>query len=287
MFNDPFTMLESRNLSLDYTGIGTSTGWIDSGWDLLQVRGRALLPQESVEVGSNGREAGGVLITGLNSSGPQNFNPTIFNPIAGEDYTGSGSEVRQQAGETTFPANVVGPVKRFLDATGQWRDQVVVVPARHLTETGADQVEIFNTVDLQVLYRPVGGDRVAPYIARSIGRYDGESIVHFDVTIEDTDVKRVLVLFRADDASGPWLSVDLVKVPGQSRWLGGRPANETDTGPFEYIVQAVDSDANVATATGKGVNFETITPNLNQGVSITVSDAGDPGDGLVPGPVGH
>ena len=106
-----------------------------------------------------------MLITGLNSSGPQDFNPTIFNPIAGEDYTGSGSEVRQQAGETTFPANVVGPVKRFLDSNGEWRDQVVVVPARHLTETGADEVEIFNTVDLQVLYRPVGGDRVAPYIA--------------------------------------------------------------------------------------------------------------------------
>ena len=41
VFNDPFTMLESRNLSLDYTGIGTGTqGWMDSGWDLLEVRGR-------------------------------------------------------------------------------------------------------------------------------------------------------------------------------------------------------------------------------------------------------
>ena len=86
-----------------------------------------------------------------------------------------------------------------------------------------------------------------------------------------------------EDASGAWLSVDLVKVPGASRWLGGRPANETDTGPFEYIVQAVDSDANVATATGKGVNFETITPDLNQGVSVTVSDVGDPVMGWYPG----
>ncbi len=291
VFNDPYTGLESTNLTLGFGDLvgKTTAQWISQGEDLLQVRGRALLPQTTVDVSSTGREAGGVLITALTSTGPGAFDPIIFNPIAGVDYTGAGSGARQQVGESTFPANVVGPVKRLLDSTGTERDRVVVVPARHLTDATTDQLEIFTNVGLQTLYRPDGADREAPFISRSVGRYDGDSIVHFDVTIGDTDVQRVLVLFRAENASGPWLPVDLVKVPGQARWLGGRPnAVPGEDGPYEFIVQAVDSSANISTATGKGVNFDTITPNLNQGVTVTVSDPiTPPSSGWYPGRVGN
>ena len=291
IFNDPYTGLESTNLTLGFSDLvgKTTAEWISRGEELLQVRGRALLPQSTVDVSSTGREAGGVLVTALTSTGPGAFDPIIFNPIAGLDYTGVGSGVRQQVGESTFPANVVGPVRRLLDPTGVERDRVVVVPARHLTDEATDQLEIFTNVELQTLYRPAGGDREAPFIAQSVGRYDGTSIVHFDVTIADGDVQRVLVLFRAENASGSWLPVDLVKVPGQPRWLGGRPnAVAGEDGPYEFIVQAVDSSANISTATGKGVNFDTITPNLNQGVTVTVSDPiSSPSSGWYPGRVGN
>ncbi len=194
-----------------------------------------------------------------------------------------------EVGESTFPAHVVGPVRRLLDPTGTERDRVVLVPARHLTDATTDQLEIFTNVELQTLYRPAGADREAPFIERSVGRYDGTSIVHFDVTIPDGDVERVLVLFRAENAAGPWLPVDLVKVPGQSRWLGGRPnSGPGEDGPYEFIVQAADSSANVSTATGKGINFDTITPNLNQGVTVTVSDpTTPPSSGWYPGRTGN
>jgi len=293
VFNDPYTGLESTSSSLDYNDLTslspTPSTWKDAGYDLLTVRGRAILPQQTVDVTAAGRQAAGVLVTGLTSSTKAPFDPVIFNPIAGEQYTPGGTTngFEPTAGEITFPASIQSVVKQVIGDDGDWHDQIVIVPARHYTDPGSNQIEFFTNVQLQTIYRPAGwaGPSAVPTIEKTIGRY-GNGVVHFDVTIEPPaggSTKRVLVLFRQEGSSGPWQSVDLASADGV-HWLGGRPpADSNATGPFEYFLQGVDNDGDVFQATGKAINYDTIQPDLNEGVTVSVSDAGTQAFGWYPG----
>lgn len=290
IFTDPFTGLPSSIADLGYsdlTSVGSSPdAWVNAGYDLLTVRGRAVLPTDSVEVSSTGRIAAGVLVTALSSPAKTSFSPLMFDPQAGEQYTPGSTtdDARTTAGETTFPASVQGSVKHVLGDDGNWHDRVVIVPARHYTESGTDELEVFTDVNIQTLYRPDdwSGAAATPYISRSIGRTEGE-VVEFDITVpplETGTTERVLVLFRNDLATGPWQSIDLASADGVN-WTGRRSG--VATGTFEFIVQAVSSSGDVASATGKAINFETISAAIDQAVSVAVFDAGDPAFGWYPG----
>ena len=294
VFNDPYTGLESTSSSLDYNDLTsldpTPSAWKDAGYGLLTVRGRAILPQQTVDVTANGRQAGGVLITGLTSSPNQDFAPVVFNPVAGEQYPGGTTTATSgpTAGEMTFPASIQSVVKRVIGDDGEWHDQVVIVPARHYTDAGSE-IEFFTNVQIQTVYRPAGwvGPSAVPTIEETIGRY-GNGVVHFGVTIQSptgTSTKRVLVLFRQQGSSGPWQTVDLASADGV-HWLGGRPPASGNQGPFEYFIQGVDNDGDVFQATGKAINYDTIQPELDQGVSVTVTDSGTPAFGWYPGRTG-
>lgn len=294
VFNDPFTGLESSIYSLDYADLaagGLTPGAWTPSYDLLTVQGRSILPQETIDVSSTGRQVAGVLVTGLTSSAKLPFIPVVFDPQAGEQYTPGTTtdDARTRAGEITFPASIQSEVRHVLADDGTARDRVVVVPARHYTEAGIDEIEIFTDIELQTLYRPAGTPVSQPFIAQSVGRY-GDGVVHFDITVEPvpgSTVERVLVLFREENASGPWLATDLAPVDGSFQWLGGRPRADGSTATaFEYVVQAVSSQGDVSLATGKAINFDTITPELAQGVTVTVAQAGTPALGWYPGQSG-
>ncbi len=278
VFNDPFTGLESSMYSLNYDALavgGLTPGAWTPGYDLLTVQGRSILPQETIDVSSAGRQVAGVLVTGLESSDKLPFTPVVFDPQAGEQYTPGGetADARTRAGEITFPASIQSGVRRGIADDGTVRDRVVVVPARHYTETCEDRIEIFTDIELQTLYRPAGSPVAEPFIAQSVGRY-GDDVVHFDITVEPaagSTVERVLVLFREENASGPWLATDLAPVDGSFQWLGGRPRPDGSTATsFEYVIQAVSNLGGVRLATGKAINFDTVTPQLAQGVTVTV-----------------
>ena len=278
VFNDPFTGLESSMYSLNYDDLaagGLTPGAWTLGYDLLTVQGRSILPQETIDVNSAGRQVAGVLVTGLESSNKLPFTPIVFDPQAGEQYTPGAEtpDARTRAGEITFPASIQSGVRRGIADDGTVRDRVVIVPARHYTETGEDRIEIFTDIELQTLYRPTGSPVAEPFIAQSVGRY-GDEVVHFDITVEPaagSSVERVLVLFREENASGPWLATDLAPVDGTFQWLGGRPRPDgSEVTSFEYVVQAVSNLGDVSLATGKAINFDTVTPQLAQGVTVTV-----------------
>jgi hypothetical protein len=145
-------------------------------------------------------------------------------------------------------------------------------------------------VQLQTIYRPAGwvGPSAVPTIEKTIGRY-GNGVVHFDVMIQPPAggaTKRVIVLFRQEGSSGPWDVVELASADG-THWLGGRPpTNSNASGPFEYFLQGVDDDGDVFQATGKAINYDTIQPDLNEGVAVSVSDAGTQTFGWYPGRTG-
>ena len=293
VFSDPITGLNSSLMTLGYgqltTSEQTTEAWKGLGLDLLTVQGRAILPQDTINVSVEGMRAAGVLVTGLTSSAKEPFSPVIFDPQPGEQYTPNSitEDFRVIAGETTFPASVQSSVRRAL-IDDQQQDRVVIVPARHYTESGSSDIEFFTDIELQTLYRPDGWTdaEAKPFIQQSVGRY-GSEVVHFDITVvppSEGTVERVLVLFREDGASGPWSQVDLANVPNSDQWLGGRPRPSGSTATaFEYVVQAVSNWGDVSIASGKAINFDTISPQLNQGVTVTVSESGTQTLGWYPG----
>ena len=82
------------------------------------------------------------------------------------------------------------------------------------------------------------------------------------------------MLFREEGpvSPTPWLGVDLARVPGTNRWVGGRPRGDFTGDNFEFFVQSVDFAANNSTAAAKGEFFLTAEPQ-DTGV-ITISLAG-------------
>lgn len=86
-----------------------------------------------------------------------------------------------------------------------------------------------------------------------------------DVT-DPSDIARVMITF--DTGDGNWQSFDLSLGPS-GKWEG----EETMTGSFRYLVQAVDAAGNVAFSDDKGVFFTTIGLDL-EGAE---SESGCPG----------
>ena len=171
----------------------------------------------------------------------------------------------------------------FEDDTGQLRQRVLVVPGRFVAKgpDGTNTQELFTSIEAKVLYRDPGSVDVSPPLIReSIGRV-GDGVVHFEIDVNgdgpvgNDDVRRVYVLFRPQGAIGvtEWQGVDLFRVPDSNTWLGGRSFFPFDPGDFEFFVQAVDANGNVATSTAKGTNFRTTEPFESDLITISVDPA--------------
>ncbi|HEY5649808.1 MAG TPA: hypothetical protein VIW46_00060, partial [Acidimicrobiia bacterium] len=292
VFNDAFTGLPSSTKTIDFSGLSGLTtpslwtrtqapvGTEDDFYDLLTVRGHAVLPDVTVDVSSTGREAAGVLVTGLTSAPKiSGFDPLVFEPQAGEQWAGTSTdEYRPQPGDYSFPATIQSSVRHVLGDDGNWHDRVVIVPARHYTEDGGSSLEIFTSVELQTLYRPDGwnenSEPAVPFIERTIGR-SRDGSVEFEITVQPPaggSTERVLVLFRKEGASGAWAALELAS-PDGTQWIG-RAA--TGVGTQEFFVQAVGQFGDIAQASDKVLNYDSTDSPLVQQLTVAVSDAGNP-----------
>ncbi len=298
IFNDAYTGLPSAFLSLDFTGDPASTAglvypdldglarapdaWTAAGYDVLTVRGHAVLPQVTLDVTSTGRVAAGVLVELTSTPKEFGFDPLIFDPQSGEVYSPASTttDLRLEAGDISFPASVQSSVRRGLGEDSTLRDRTVIVPARHYTEDGSSILEIFTDVELQTFYRPDGwteaDEPAVPFIERAFGR-SRDNAIEFDITVQPPanggTTERVLVLYRPDDdQGGPWFTLELAS-PDGVRWIG---RDMRPTGTYEYFVQGVSNLGDVVQATGKAINYDTLDDVLQQGLTVTVKEAGTP-----------
>jgi hypothetical protein len=130
---------------------------------------------------------------------------------------------------------------------------------------------LFRSFETQIFYRPsnaaIADDSVRPEFDSVQASVVGSSAqqVAFSVDVTDSDnaanegtVLRVAVLYlhSVTDGKGHWALVDLVKGAGNS-WTGGGPVDATAVadGQVDYMVQAVDSNGNVANSTFKGLFY--------------------------------
>ena len=133
---------------------------------------------------------------------------------------------------------------------------------------------LFRSFETQIFYRPaltaptaIVDDSVRPEFdnvqASVVGSTAQQAAFSVDVTDSDNaanegTVLRVAVLYLQSviDGEGHWGLVDLVKGAGNS-WTGGGPVDATALADdqVDYMVQAVDSNGNVANSTFKGLFY--------------------------------
>ncbi len=169
---------------------------------------------------------------------------------------------------------------------------------------------LFRSFDTQIFYRPspvmAGDDFVRPEldnVQASVVGPSGAQQAAFSVDATDEGtVLRVAVLYlqslTGNPALGNWVLVDLVQGgAGSNTWTGGGSvdASVITNGHVDFMVQAVDSNGNVANSTFKGLFYiaEELPPAPAPGggpgtIGVVVTagdDEVDPGDWITTDPV--
>lgn len=262
--------------------------------ETLVARGRPVQPLTGIDVtkpdGSGGlaSTARGAIITHLAGYQVPASNPLYATPTIdlGDGSLPATTEwYRPEAGDATFPAGLQR-LATYIDDEGQIRQRLLFAPGRYVATEGGLQ-ELFTQVEAQIYYpTAASGDAVPPYIRRSIGWHTDDivhgGIAYFEVTVDgdgpvgDDDVARVYVLFREEGPTSPtpWLGIDLTRVEGTNRWVGGRPRGDFTGDNFEFFIQAIDENTNDAAAAAKGEFFLTSQPQDTGAITITLDGTG-------------
>jgi len=177
-----------------------------------------------------------------------------------------------------------------------------------MDQPGSGTERLFRSVDLQIFYRP--SSTVTPFddvrpefdkVQASVVGSSGAQQAVFSVDVSDeNEVLRVAVLYLQSVSGslpmGNWTLVDLTKGNGNN-WTGGGSVDISGTtdGEVDYMLQAVDSNGNVANSTFKGVFYTAgkeppaPLPGDNPGtIGVTVKADGeevDPNDWIDSSPV--
>jgi hypothetical protein len=221
------------------------------------ANGFPIVPKVQVDVTATDPTlvARGAIFTGLTSSNPVPVSPkyarAVFDQAAREQPSGTN--------EVYFPTTFQ-TVNRVGGPDGG-EDRLVLLPGQiRSTATGFTRTD-FTSMQASVFYGPDNGDLTPPLIDSVVADQvvppvvDGSPVpgtraVVFRVNTSDaeTGVWRVVVLY---DTGGVWVPIELQKVAGRAdEWVGSIQTDLVD-GP-RFIVQAVNNDGRVATATDKG-----------------------------------
>jgi Tol biopolymer transport system component len=259
LVTDPATGLDAETFSVDPTNTQHSTAQGDywSGPDEVQVTHlRPIQPKAFVTLG--GTTGHGALITELTSDDQGCIDPVYARPVL--DLTGSEPEI--PFGDVAFPSKLQS-LRTFVTPTGL-QQRLVLVTGQFFTHTCATNSDpqrgvqrLFSHIAGRV-YRTTSTDFIPPAYQRIQSTAVGNTNAAFSVDVTDatpsTDaVKQVVVAVR----SGPdtaWTFVNLTQsTTNAARWTGGTPVS--DANHYEYFVQAVDKNGNVAVSTNKGFYF--------------------------------
>ena len=249
-------------------------------------------PLDSIDVTDPGVVAHGALISGLSSLDYDDFTPSIAQ--SDSDTTDDANQVSSL--ETAFPATLqqVSNYDLFDPVTGNpvSHQAVNVITGQYIpnpSDPEQGNQRLFTSVTGSVEYTsPTDTQFTPPTVDQAEGVVDGGQ-VNFSVVasspVQGTTVKEVLVLFKdatngGDAATGSsvnWTPVWLTE-GASGTWSGGAPAPQS--GQVAFIVQAVDSDGNVAMSSNKGVDFTQVpaVQSTGNGLSGAVT-SGNPETG--------
>jgi hypothetical protein len=248
-----------------FTQKSTSDGsYLEYGADkkLMVAQNRPIQPRVDINITQPAQTAMGAIITALTSNDTDlpNFNPVLARPV----IDNSANEPEAQFSNIIFPATLED-TSTFQAADGSQRQNLVVVPAQFQAApflndtspvTGLERK--FTQVDSLVYYAPGGTAAAAPPVFSSVAATKGGGTASFDVSVADPNaantVMRVLVLWHATGASGPWTATELSQAP-TGNWLGNAPTSATE---IEYFVQAVSSSGAVGRTTNKGDLYQSV-----------------------------
>jgi hypothetical protein len=275
---DPISGLSSTSWSLSDTGIGeprhTSKGDLFSADGEVQfVHFRPLQPIVRRDVtGPDGKTASGAFLTSLVTEDYTVEDIAFARPVIdlGEN------EPEIETDEVVFPtaftniANFKAPSSSGGAFEPRQKLNVIVGQFTSLPGGGSSGTErLFRSFDTQVFYRtapttstalvPVADDFVRPEFDNVQASVVGsqQAVFSVDVTDENT-VLRVAVLYlqSVTGGKGNWVLADLVKGSGNT-WTGGGTVDLSGItdGQVDYMLQAVDSNGNVANSTFKGLFY--------------------------------
>ncbi len=215
--------------------------------------------------------AKGVLVTGLETGQTLlNVDPVVTRPVL-DDST---RESEIAAGDIAYPS-VPASITTYSDQLGlvgdnalKQRQKLIIIPGQFLDNATVDPAGdgtqvLYDRVDTRVTYSD-STDWERPSIASAVATLDGGG-ASFSVGASDAaGVQRVLVLYRTDVAD--WTALDLA-LAGQT-WQASTPVPGATV--LDYLVQVVDVNGNVATASGKGRGLQPFVAPVPEPALVSV-----------------
>ena len=303
---DPISGLTSASWSLPDTEIdqtlGTSKGDVFSVDGEVQfVHFRPLQPIVRRDVtSSTGEVASGAFLTALAT---EDITVTDIAFARLPVIALGATEPEVETDEVVFPtaftniANYKAPPPTGGPFESRQQLNVIVGQFTSPMDGGTSGTErLFRSFDAQVFYRPapsaaaaatatlaVEDDFVRPEFdnvqASVVGTSPNQQAAFSVDATDNVGVTRVAVLYlqSVDSGTGSWTLVDLIQGTGNN-WAGGGPVDLSGiaNGQVDYMVQAVDSNGNVANSTFKGLFY----------VAEILPPAPDPDPNPAPGTVG-
>jgi len=283
------TVDSTNDLQTSTAGFGSYFSNPDTNGDpqVIAVPGYPIQPSLTTDISVVGPDpmelaeiAHGAIVLDMTST----YSAAGFDPVIAEAVFNESSGDEGDVGNVVFPAkpvtitttsNIVGDRQSLVLATGQFSSEDAV------QRTDDD-------VDVLVYYAdPAQTDFNPPTIGVVESTLEnGTFTVTMDVADNEAAVERVYVLVGEDPAAGAvvnWEGIDLqLSAVAPDRWSG---SFQTSAATVEFLVQAVDTNGNVAFATNKARNFgdDTVvvaqppTPDLEVEESTTNLDPGGSG----------
>ena len=303
---DSTTSAGSANLDLQTASVVVTTGGTDANGypispavtapvanglnpDRQVSNGYPIVPRLQVDVTADGDlVARGALITSMTATLPQSADPIY----ARSTVDLASREPANEADDVFFPT--VFQTVNHVGGPGGGRDRLVLLPGQYRQGEGDANgtMTSFTSMQTSVFYGPadeVGLDLTPPTIDSVVADkveppldVPGNKAIVFRVTTSDLEsgVWKVVVLY---DLGGNWVPIELTQLVGPANeWVGSLQTNEVD-GP-RFIVQVVNNDGRVGTATDKG-RFYKVTGTRPTLVTVIRGQLGDNG-WYVHGPTG-
>ena len=247
------------------------------GGDVLFVHYRPLQPIVRRDVtGPDENIAGGAFLTALVTDDLQVEDIAFARPVIADESLEPEIETDEVVFPTVFTniASYKAPPPEGGPFEPHQQLNVIVGQFTSLLDGQSSGNErLFRSFDAMVFYRsdsPVTMDDFTrpefDNVQASVVGSPGSEQAAFSVNVFDEGaVARVAVLYlqsvSVNPLQGHWVLADLVRGAGNN-WSGGGsvdPSGMTD-GKVDYMVQAVDSNANVANSTFKGVFYQAVEP---------------------------
>ncbi len=268
--------IQRRDVDLDGDGITDATYYV--GRDgTSSTPGEAVLPRYVANVTVPGR-----ILRGVGFRGGAYTEENVVTPLVSAPGTES-SGAQTPLTSTSFTPARIWSVSHFGELSGGTGTNLVVTPAQHRVQTSGDPTAIrrvYDDVDLRLFYAEPSDPvfALAPSVL-AVSAVNDLGTVTFSMKVAgapQAPVTSVWVTytFGATEASPSWRSVDLAQSAQEpTLWFGTLLLDGRNPSALRYIVQAVNSAANVAWEDDGGPYYSLTGPTTSYPTSTTLSGA--------------